>query len=204
MEVESSTQSGLDNDLAPVHRPAEVDPLYARLPEGTGPAELVAVMGPTGLTAALAAAQPLAEQLIDERLKNLPPTHALLEAARVVAARPSRHWDQGSTAISTRLGVPTVQVRHALRTLVNEWSTDQRQAAQQPLQALGEVKRRISKAIEDPGEQRRTPLARHLDQRRQPNRQEAGNTYRTPEARTPEARRIPPPSRAGMPRHRTR
>jgi hypothetical protein len=144
--VESSTQSGLDNDLAPVHRPAEVDPLYARLPEGTGPAELVAVMGPTGLTAALAAAQPLAEQLIDERLKNLPPTHALLEAARVVAARPSRHWDQGRTAISTRLGVPTVQVRHALRTLVNEWNTDPRQAAQQPLQALGEVKRRISRA----------------------------------------------------------
>ncbi len=127
-----------------------LDPLYARLPDGTDPADLLAVAGPTALTDALAAAQPLAEQLIDERLANLPPTHAVLEAARVVAARPSRHWDHDSTAISSRLGVPTVQVRHALRTLVNEWNTDPRQAAQQPLQALGEVKRRISRAIEEP------------------------------------------------------
>ena len=176
-----------------------LDPLYAQLPDGIDPADLLALAGPTALTEALAAAQPLAEQLIDERLKNLPPADAVLEAARVVAARPSRHWDQGSTAISSRLGVPTVQVRHALRTLVNDWNTDPRQAAQQPLQAIGEVKRRISKAIEDSGEQRRTAPARRLDQRRQPDRQEAGNTYRTPEAK-----RIPPPSRTGMARNRTR
>ncbi len=177
-----------------------LDPLHARLPDGTDPADLLALTGPTALTDALAAAQPLAEQLIDERLKNLPPTHAVLEAARVVAARPSRHWDQDSTAISTRLGVPTVQVRHALRTLANQWNTDPRQAAQQPLQALGEVKRRISSAIEDPGEQRRTAPARLLDQRRQPDPQPAGSTYRT----KPEVRRIPPPSRAGTPHTRTR
>jgi DNA primase catalytic core len=176
-----------------------LDPLYARLPDGTDPAELVAVMGPTGLTDALAAAQPLAEQLIDERLNNQPPTDALLEATRVVAARPSRHWDQGSTAISSRLGIPTVQVRHALHALVNQWNTDPRQAAQQPLQALGDVKRRISKAIEVATQHRRTALPPHLDQRRQPNREQAGNTYRTPEAK-----RIPPSSRAGTPRTRTR
>jgi DNA primase catalytic core len=176
-----------------------LDPLYARLPDGTDPADLLAIAGLTALTEALTGAQPLAEQLIDERLKNLPPAHALLEAARVVAARPSRHWNQGSTAISSRLGVPTVQVRHALRTLVNQWTTDPRQAAQQPLQAIGEVKRRVSRAIEDRGERRRTALARHLDQRRQPDPKEAGNAYRTPEAK-----RIAPPSRAGTPRTRTR
>ena len=177
-----------------------LDPLHARLPDGTDPADLLALAGPTALTEALAAAQPLAEQLIDERLKNLPPTHAVLEAARVVAARPSRHWNQDSTAISSRLGVPTVQVRHALRTLANQWNTDPRQAAQQPLQALGEVKRRISRAIEEPTQHRRTTLPPHLDQRRQPDPQPAGSTYRT----KPEARRIPPPSRAGTPRTRTR
>jgi conjugative relaxase-like TrwC/TraI family protein len=90
-------------------------------------------------------------------------------ATRVVAARPSRHWDHDSTAISSRLGVPTVQVRHALRTLVNQWNTDPRQAAQQPLQALGEVKRRISRTIDDSDEQRRTAPARRLDQHRQPD-----------------------------------
>jgi DNA primase len=177
-----------------------LDPLYLRLPDGTDPADLLAVMGPTGLTDALAAAQPLAEQLIDERLANLRPDDALIEAARVVAARPSRHWNHDSTAISSRLGVPTVQVRHALRALVNQWNTDPRQAAQQPLQALGEVKRRISKAIELATQQRRTALPHHLDQHRQPDPQPAGSTYRT----KPEARRIPPPSRAGTPRTRTR
>ena len=176
-----------------------LDPLYLRLPDGTDPADLLAIAGPTGLTDALAAAQPLAEQLIDERLENLPPAHALLEAARVVAARPSRHWDQGSTAMSSRLDVPTVQVRHALHTLVNDWNTDPRQAAQQPLQALGEVKRRISRTNELATQHRGTTLSHHLDQRRRPNRQEAGNTYKTPEAK-----RIPPSSRTGTPRTRTR
>jgi DNA primase catalytic core len=176
-----------------------LDPLYAPLPDGTDPADLLALKGPTALTEALAAAQPLAEQLIDERLNNLPPADAVLEAARVVAARPSRHWDQGSTAISSRLDIPTVQVRHALCTLVNQWTTDPRQAAQQPLQALGEVKRRISKAIDVATQHRRTALPLYLDQRRQPDPQKAGNTYRTPEAK-----RIAPPSRAGTPRTRTR
>ena len=177
-----------------------LDPLHARLPDGTDPADLLAIAGPTALTNALAAAQPLAEQLIDERLDNLPPTHAVLEATRVVAARPSRHWDQDSTAISTRLGLPTVQARNALQSLANQWNTDPRQAAQQPLQALGEVKRRISSAIENPDEQRRTAPTRHLDQRRQPGPQPAGSTYRT----KPEVRRIPPPGRSGTPRTRTR
>jgi DNA primase len=158
-----------------------LDPLYARLPDGADPADLLALAGPTVLTDALAAAQPLAEQLIDERLANLPPTHAVLEAARVVAARPSRHWDQGSTALSSRLGVPTVQVRHVLRTLVNEWNTDPRKAAQQPLQALGEVKRRISTTNELATQHRTTTGPPHLNQRRQQDPQEAGNTYKTPE-----------------------
>jgi DNA primase len=50
-----------------------LDPLDARLPDGTDPADLLALAGPTAHTGALAGAQPLAEQLIDERLKNLPP-----------------------------------------------------------------------------------------------------------------------------------
>jgi DNA primase len=137
-----------------------LDPLYARLPDGTDPADLLALKGPTALTEALAGAQPLAEQLIDERLKNLPPTHALVEAARVVAARPSSHWKPGSSVISTRLDVPMAQVRHALFTLVKEWNTDPRRAAQQALQTIGEVKDRISTPTESPAERRRASLAR--------------------------------------------
>jgi DNA primase len=94
-----------------------LDPGYARLPEGTDPADLLALRGPTALTEALAAAQPLAERLLDERLANLPPAPALLEAARVVAARPARYWEHGSSAISLRLGMPMPPVRHTLLTL---------------------------------------------------------------------------------------
>jgi DNA primase catalytic core len=134
-----------------------LDPLYARLLDGTDPADLLALRGPTALTKALAATQPLAERLLEERLANLPPAEALLEAARVVAARPSRRWDQDSSAISFRLGVPMAQVRHTLLTLVKQWNSDPRRAAQQPLQTIGEVKHRISTATASPAEQRRTP-----------------------------------------------
>jgi DNA primase catalytic core len=147
-----------------------LDPLHALLPDGTDPADLLALKGPTALTRALGAAQPLAERLLDERLNNLPPAEALLEAARVVAARPSRHWDQDSSVISLRLGVPMAQVRHTLLTLVKQWNTDPRRAAQQPLQTIGEIKHRISTAAgASPAEQRRTPLAREANTRTPPS-----------------------------------
>jgi DNA primase catalytic core len=175
-----------------------LDPLYAQLPDGTDPAELLTIAGPTALTEALTAAQPLAERLLDERLANLALADAVLEATRVVAARPSRHWDQGSSSISARLGVPTAQVRHSLLTFVKQWDTDPRQAAQQPLQAIGEVKRRLSAAVEGPAGQPRTAPTRSLDQRQDPYPQATGSTRSI----KPEARRVPPSSR--KPRTRAR
>jgi len=173
-----------------------LDPLHARLPAGTDPADLLALAGPKVLTEALTASQPLAEQLLAERMANLPPADAVREANRIVAARPSHHWEQGSSAISARLGVPIAQVRCSLLTHVKEWNTDPRRAAQQALQAIGEVKRRMSGAAEGPAEQPRTAPARGLDQRLQQNPQPAGSTRRT----KPEGRRAPPSSRTGTPR----
>jgi hypothetical protein len=69
-------------------------------------------------------------------MANLSPAEALLEATRIIAARPPHHWEEGSSAISARLGVPIAQVRRSLITLVKEWNTDPRRAAQQPLQAI--------------------------------------------------------------------
>jgi DNA primase len=137
-----------------------LDPLYPRLPVGTDPADLLALKGPTALTKALAAAQPLADRLLEERLNNLPPAQALLEAARVVAARSPRHWNQDSSVISTRLDVPMAHVRHTLLTFVKDWNTDPRRAAQQPLQAVSDLKRRISAVAESPAKQQRTAIAR--------------------------------------------
>ena len=142
-----------------------LDPLHTRLPDSTDPADLLALKGPTALTQALAAAQPLAERLLQERVANLPSAEALREAAWVIAARPARHWDQDSSAISTRLGVPMAQVRHTLLTFVKQWNTDPRQAAQQTLQTSGDFKHRISSTVKSPGEQPKTPFARSVRQR---------------------------------------
>jgi hypothetical protein len=102
---------------------------------------------PAALTEALTASQPLAGRLLAERMANLPPAMLCSKATRIVAARPSDYWEQGSSAISARLGVPIAQVRRSLITLVKEWNTDPRRAAQQPLQAIGDVKRRIAAAM---------------------------------------------------------
>ena len=177
-----------------------LDPLHARLPAGTDPADLLALGGPIALTEALTASEPLAERLLAERMANLPPADAVLEATRIVAARPSHYWEQGSSAISAQLGVPIAQVRCSLLTLVKEWNTDPRRAAQQPLQAIGDVKRRIAAAIEGPAGQPRTAPARGLDQSLHQNPQPAGSTRRT----KPEGRRVPPSSRTGTPRTRAR
>jgi DNA primase catalytic core len=177
-----------------------LDPFYAQLPDGTDPAELLAIAGPTALTDALTAAQPLAERLIGERLANLPPAEALREATRVVAARPSRRWDQDNSAISARLAVPMAQLRYSLLTLVNQWNTDPRQAAQQPLQAIGQAKRRIAAAIEGPAGQPTIAPGSRLDQRLHPHPQSTGSTRRT----KPEKRRLSPSSRADTPRSRAR
>jgi DNA primase catalytic core len=142
-----------------------LDPRYAPLAEGADPADILALKGPNALTEALAAAQPLAERLLDERLANLPPAEALVEAARVVAARPARHWDLDSSSISLRLGVPMAQVRHTLLTLVKQWNTDPRRAGQQPLRTIGEVQHRISTTARSPAGQRRTPLAHDANTR---------------------------------------
>jgi DNA primase catalytic core len=142
-----------------------LDPLHAQLPDGTDPADLLTLKGPTALAEALAAAQPLADRLLDERLTNLPSAQALLEAARVVAARPTHHWQHGSSAISTRLGVPIAQVHHTLLTLVKDWNTDPRRAAQQALQTISEVKHQISTAAASRANQGRTAAAREANTR---------------------------------------
>ena len=83
-----------------------LDPRYALLPEGSDPADLLALNGPEALTTVLDQARPLGERLVDERLTSLPTDQARHEAARVVAARPPECWDQGSSTISSRLNLP--------------------------------------------------------------------------------------------------
>ena len=145
--------------------PYRLDPRYALLPEGSDPADLLALNGPAALTAVLDQARPLGERLIEERLTSLPPDQARLEAARVVAARPPGCWDQGSNTISSRLNLPLPAVRQTLLAHVKEWNSDPRRAATKPLQGVNEVKKRLAEAAPIRPEQRWAALASQLDQR---------------------------------------
>jgi DNA primase catalytic core len=143
----------------------QLDPQYAPLPEGSDPADLLARNGPAALTTLLDQAQPLGDELINERLTSLPPEQARHEATRVVAARPPKCWDKGSNTISSRLNVPLHAVRRALLAHVKEWNLDPRRAAAKPLQGINEVKKRLTEAAPIRPEQRWAALAGQLDQR---------------------------------------
>jgi DNA primase catalytic core len=142
-----------------------LDPRYARLPEGSDPADLLARHGPAALTAALEQARPLGDQLINERLTNLPPEQAQLEATRVLAARPPAYWDAASGTISSRLNVPLDAVRQTLLAHVKGWNGDPGRAATKRLQGVNDVKRRLTGAAQIQPGQRWASLAEVLDQR---------------------------------------
>ena len=142
-----------------------LDPRYARLPDGTDPADLLALNGPAALTNVLDQAGSLGERLVDERLNSLPPEQAQHEAARVVAARPPECWDEGSTTVSSRVNVPLDAVRRTLLAHVKEWNIDPRRAAKEPLQGVNEVKTRLIGAAQIRPAQRWAALAGQLDQR---------------------------------------
>jgi Toprim-like len=114
----------------------QLDPRYAPLPEGSDPADMLALNGPAALTTVLDQARPLGDELINERLTSLPPDQAQLGATRVVAACPPECWDQASNTISSRLNVPLPSVRRTLLAHVKEWNIDPRRAAANPLQWL--------------------------------------------------------------------
>jgi DNA primase catalytic core len=142
-----------------------LDPLYAQLPQGSDPADLLARQGPTALIAALERARPLGDLLVDERLTHLSPDQAQLEAGRVIAARPAARWDEGSRTISARLHVPLAAVRHMLLGQVKEWNDDPRSAARKPLQGVNDVEVRLARAARVLPQQRWAALAGQLDPR---------------------------------------
>jgi len=145
--------------------PYRLDPRFALLPEGSDPADLLAINGPAALTTVLDQARPLGERLVDERLTSLPPEQAQLEAARVVAARPPACWDQGSNTISSRLNLPLPEVRRTLLAHVKEWNINPQRAAQKSLHGVKDVKKRLTGAAPIGPEQRWAALAGQLDQR---------------------------------------
>jgi DNA primase len=145
--------------------PYRLDPRFAPLPDGSDPADLLALNGPAALSAALDRARPLGDELINERLTSLPSDQARNEAARVLAARPPECWNQASNTISSRLNLPLPAVRQTLLAHVKDWNNDPRRAATKPLHGVNDVKKQLAEAAPIGPEQRWAGLAGQLDQR---------------------------------------
>ena len=111
--------------------PYGIDPLHARLPEGADPADLVAQGAPDRLAAAVRAARPLAETLVENILGTDSAADNTMNALRVVAARPAQEWATGLTQITVGLDTPPALLQSALASLVHAWNVDPRRAGQQ-------------------------------------------------------------------------
>jgi DNA primase len=141
-----------------------LDPAAATFPEGLDPADVLARQGSRALAEALAAARPLGELLLDERLTNLDGDVALHEAGHVVAARPPQCWDAQVADAAGRLGVPISRARARLAASVQAWNRDPRAAAHARLSTAQEVKARLA-AIQESPATRWADLASEVDPR---------------------------------------
>lgn len=143
--------------------PRGTDPHILNLPPGSDPADLHTQHGPAALLDALAAAAPLGEHLLEERLANLPSHRALPEAAEVLAARPPHVWADGLHRIAEALAVSTTHSQQALLTAAQGFTHDAARVSADQLARTCEVRQRLA-AIDGPA-QRWADLALRLDPR---------------------------------------
>jgi DNA primase catalytic core len=145
--------------------PHGLDPGYTHFPTGLDPADLLTQRGPAALAGALTTNRPLGDQLLTERLNNLPPNQAAIPALKVLAARPSWAWDTGISQLRTRLQLSQSLARRGLRDLIKAWHTDPRKAARIELNDTSNVRARLEEAAAKTPAERWAPLAAELDAR---------------------------------------
>jgi len=119
-------------------------PRFARLTGGADPADLLAHSQSDLLAATLRGAGYLSSELIDERIRDLPPEQAALEATSVLAAQTPDRWASGASYISDKTAVPASLIRAALASLAHSWNSDPRQAAELQLRRTAEVLNRVA------------------------------------------------------------
>jgi DNA primase catalytic core len=123
---------------------AGLDPRFARLPDGADPADLIAKDHSTLLATTLDGAGHLGSDLIDERIRHLPPEQAALEATSVLAAQPPDGWASGVDYIADKTGVPSSLIRAALVSLAHSWNAGPREAADFHVRRSTEIKDRLA------------------------------------------------------------
>jgi DNA primase catalytic core len=126
--------------------PQLLRPRHASLPEGTDPAELVASGHAAQLLNELDSDKPLADNLIAERLSNLPPAEAVLTAAPVIAAQPVESWEPSIRSVADRLSIDPDLVRSTVWPFIHAWNQDPSRLAEQQLRLSGNIRDRLTTA----------------------------------------------------------
>ncbi len=126
--------------------PQLLRPRHASLPEGTDPAELVASGHATQLLDELVSAKPLADNLIAERLANLPPAEAVLASAPVIAAQPVESWEPSIHSVANQLSIDADLVRTTVLPFIYAWNQDPAPIADQQLRLTGNIRDRLTTA----------------------------------------------------------
>ena len=116
--------------------PYRLNPLYATLPAGTDPADLIRTGQHGALADALTGARPLAHQLLAQRLTSLPRALAIPEALRVIAAQPPADWEPCEDALIGATGAPATLIRLTLKDHIQAFNHDPQAAAQAALDSL--------------------------------------------------------------------
>ena len=142
-----------------------LDPTHARFPQGLDPADVLTQRGPGALVAALDSAAPLGQVLLEERIGNMDPAAALLEAVQVLAARRPDAWEHGVQQLGERLYVGDEVAARFLRDAVHTWDADPRTMATGKAASASVVRARLEAAAELPPAQRWAALADELDAR---------------------------------------
>ena len=142
-----------------------LDPTHARFPAGLDPADVLSQRGPGALVAALDSAAPLGQVLLEERVNNMDPAAALLDAVQVLAARRPEAWQDGVQQLGERLYVGDEVAARFLRDAVETWDADPRRVAGGKAAATGVVRTRLEAAAELSPAQRWAALADDLDAR---------------------------------------
>ncbi|KNX35955.1 MobF family relaxase [Luteipulveratus halotolerans] len=145
--------------------PHDLDPGHAVFPAGLDPADMFTLRGAAALRTALERPAPLADTILEERLNNLPPDKARIAAARVLAARPARHWRQGAARVSGRLRLSTAMAQRDLIPAAESWATDRNRAARTQLDQVRDVRDRMRTSSQRPPQERWAGLAGELDNR---------------------------------------
>ena len=146
--------------------PHQVDPRYAQFKPGEDPASILEQHGRKELVLALQNTHPLAEELIAERLANIPaPADQLVESAQVIAARPAEHWGPDIAAVARRVDADNAAIERAVVDVAAEFNRDSRRYSNHKLESTSSVRTRLEQAANASPAERWALLARSLSPR---------------------------------------